>query len=1188
MSYDPISTSEAVLRIGVVASVEMTGGSDALHITDGGFVFTADDVGQPIWVIGAAAPIGGATENGMLRTYVASVTDSTHATAGNVAVETTDPLLQSNATLFRRRGTPHVSSGNMQSSLNAHDVLSISFLDDLARPQVRQPVLFTIQGDNLFGGTIDNVEGSNVPGTTLGEWKLDCQSWDKTIYKRQSGEPTETSGSPAVSNPSAGVFVNWTVADIMRYIVVHALGSEGLDFYNLVDGPVIPTFTVSYASCGDLFDQLVKAGSDGTTILHWYTDPWKVLWLEDQGTTPAPWSVSDSDPTSILADVKCTWDRSEYINRAIVRIGNEISDPIPFTFIGDGVTKTFQTTEPVAATPVITEDGVEVSVGVQGINTGCAWYWNQGSTAITQDPAGAPLAVGVVLQVNAPVFRNGVVAYLNGPAVDESTALESGTGYYESVIQQDGPATATDGTTLAQAIATQYGVIPRRLQVRSYRPGLKIGMFMPVTLARFDIAGEDFVIDTVTITTDENVLLWTVTMVGSPFINWDYRATLAMLRPGSGGGAGGGGGIGQSGPQLFWRVIDIHDTTVGNNIGPNLPVQATGQGKRITAALREPISADLSIRVNKSLSEVGTITIPASTPIAMEVELSIKNIKFVDGQILTWDITESDGSKSKNGIAAITVEWGATDTPVTVTGMWKGPWDNSAIYAMGDSVSRDGSSWISLQDTNQNHDPSSSPDWWDLIAQKGDDGAPGVGVPAGGTAGQVLTKVSSTDYDDTWADPGDLTPLTTKGDLLTYGPSGSPAVNQVVRLGIGTNRQILTANSSAIYGVDWEGETQVEVNGVVGSIDLDVEVNENFITVNGPTSGGGGVTSVGLSMPAEFSVASSPVTTSGTIAVTKAVQSANKAYAGPTTGADAAPTFRALVSADLPVGSSSQLGAVQVDNVTITATAGVISAVAGGSGTVTSSGPPTNHQLPIWTTATNIKGITGGGGTLLQGVASADPSFTISPTLGIAGSSVGTLELANATSGTVKLSPPTGALGSAVVTVPAVTGTAAVAATSTTTTEALFATATAGAPAFRAIAAGDLPLGSSSAFGAVKVDNTTITATAGVISATAGSNSVIGTAIFSMTGGAIGNTYYSGCISSVTFVSTGKFTVNLSPSQIHFTVAAVGSDDNVQQIMMYFSGTPNLNSTLSSFSMITYSGSNLINCGINCITIFKL
>ena len=68
-----------------------------------------------------------------------------------------------------------------------------------------------------------------------------------------------------------------------------------------------------------------------------------------------------------------------------------------------------------------------------------------------------------------------------------------------------------------------------------------------------------------------------------------------------------------------------------------------------------------------------------------------------------------------------------------------------------------------------------------------------------------------------------------------------------------------------------------------------------------PTVGGGGtVTSVGLSLPAIFSVSGSPVTTSGTLTGTLANQTANTIFAGPTTGAAAAPTFRALVADDIP------------------------------------------------------------------------------------------------------------------------------------------------------------------------------------------------------------------------------------------------------------------------------------------------
>lgn len=65
-------------------------------------------------------------------------------------------------------------------------------------------------------------------------------------------------------------------------------------------------------------------------------------------------------------------------------------------------------------------------------------------------------------------------------------------------------------------------------------------------------------------------------------------------------------------------------------------------------------------------------------------------------------------------------------------------------------------------------------------------------------------------------------------------------------------------------------------------------------------AGVGTVTSVGLSAPAIFSVSGSPVTGAGTLTFTVATQAANTLWAGPTSGADAAPGFRTLVDADIP------------------------------------------------------------------------------------------------------------------------------------------------------------------------------------------------------------------------------------------------------------------------------------------------
>jgi hypothetical protein len=95
----------------------------------------------------------------------------------------------------------------------------------------------------------------------------------------------------------------------------------------------------------------------------------------------------------------------------------------------------------------------------------------------------------------------------------------------------------------------------------------------------------------------------------------------------------------------------------------------------------------------------------------------------------------------------------------------------------------------------------------------------------GGTTGQILSKTSNTDMAFTWTspNPGDITAvtagtgisgggtsgdvtvtnsmataMTTKGDLVPATGSGTFA-----RLGVGTNGQILTADSTAATGMKW-------------------------------------------------------------------------------------------------------------------------------------------------------------------------------------------------------------------------------------------------------------------------------------------------------------------------------------------------------------------------------------------------
>lgn len=73
----------------------------------------------------------------------------------------------------------------------------------------------------------------------------------------------------------------------------------------------------------------------------------------------------------------------------------------------------------------------------------------------------------------------------------------------------------------------------------------------------------------------------------------------------------------------------------------------------------------------------------------------------------------------------------------------------------------------------------------------------------GGTTGQVLSKTSNTDMDFTWVAQDDLNAIQNaimdaKGDLI-----GATAADTPARLAVGTNGQVLTADSTAATGIKW-------------------------------------------------------------------------------------------------------------------------------------------------------------------------------------------------------------------------------------------------------------------------------------------------------------------------------------------------------------------------------------------------
>ena len=124
--------------------------------------------------------------------------------------------------------------------------------------------------------------------------------------------------------------------------------------------------------------------------------------------------------------------------------------------------------------------------------------------------------------------------------------------------------------------------------------------------------------------------------------------------------------------------------------------------------------------------------------------------------------------------------------------------------------------------------------------------------------------------------------------------------------------------------------------------------------------GAGGVASVSLALPTQFAVSGSPVTGTGTLTGSWNTQTANYVLAGPSSGAVAAPTFRALVAADLPTSGVS--GATYQGLSTTTGALSLVSFTVDTYGRITgTSTTSTTVALPslanTWTGSQNVASV---------------------------------------------------------------------------------------------------------------------------------------------------------------------------------------------------------------------------------------
>ncbi|MBF0139958.1 MAG: hypothetical protein HQL74_06735 [Magnetococcales bacterium] len=181
-----------------------------------------------------------------------------------------------------------------------------------------------------------------------------------------------------------------------------------------------------------------------------------------------------------------------------------------------------------------------------------------------------------------------------------------------------------------------------------------------------------------------------------------------------------------------------------------------------------------------------------------------------------WDPVPLAGGGSGNGGASFP---------------WKGEWDGTAPYVLGDVVTRNGSSWIAKLGS-QNIEPVPGSMYWNVLAAKGSEGAVGPAGPPGqpGPSGPPGPQGVPGLW---WKNGWDATVQYNTGDAVAW--AGAAWIAKAPSM----NNDPMTPNSTvwsllAAKGMDGTPGTQ----GPAGSPDTGIQIRDKLQTLVGPNGQG--------------------------------------------------------------------------------------------------------------------------------------------------------------------------------------------------------------------------------------------------------------------------------------------------------------------------------------------------------------
>ena len=254
----------------------------------------------------------------------------------------------------------------------------------------------------------------------------------------------------------SAAYQNTFVGDIVRSIA-NFLSDEGITAGEIATGPSVVEAVFSYVPCSDALNKLAEMSD-----YHWRIDELKVLHFGPVTQFPAPYTLTSIDEMTESAG--SSKSNKDYRNRQYIRGGKAETEARTESWAGDGRTKTFVTSFPIARDPAITVNGVSQTIAIRGFDDSAKWFWVYGVPGVTQNDNQTAVPDGQAIELSYIGLFDVVVVSSSQGEVERRRELQGfGTGKVEAVDVDGALVTLPDAFQAAAGKLSKYGTAGREL-----------------------------------------------------------------------------------------------------------------------------------------------------------------------------------------------------------------------------------------------------------------------------------------------------------------------------------------------------------------------------------------------------------------------------------------------------------------------------------------------------------------------------------------------------------------------------------------------------------------------------------------------------------------------------------------------------------------------------------------------------